>query len=154
MRSFWLFCHLLGAVMWIGGGLAAMHASIAGNKLERGHQGIVARLVAAIYARAITPGAALSVLSGVFLSLTYMGAMNRGDIRVAMSPWLMAMQGAGVLGAAVVLMVTAPAVNRLTRIDPVMQAGPFDALRRRQRVSGMIATTLAFLGLVSAVMFR
>lgn len=154
MRSFWLFCHLLGAVMWIGGGLAAMHASIAGNKFERGHQGLIARLVAAIYARAIAPGAALSVLSGVFLSLTYMGAMNRGDIRGTISPWLMAMQGAGVIGAAIVLMVTLPAVNRLTRIDPMTQGDAFDALRRRQRVSGMIATTFAFIGLLSAALFR
>jgi len=154
VRSFWLFCHFLGAAMWLGGGLAAMHASIAGNRLDRSHQGIVARLVSAIYSRAIAPGAALSVLSGVFLSLTYMGAMNRGDIRVTMSPWLMAMQGAGVLGAAIVLMVTLPAVNRLTRIDPVTQPEPFDALRRRQRVSGMVATTLAFVGLVSAALYR
>ena len=154
MRTFWIFCHLLGATMWIGGGLAAMHASIAGNRFDRSQQGLVARLIAAVYARCIAPGAALAVLSGVFLSLTYMGALNRGEIRVAMSPWLMAMQGAGVLGAAIVLMVTVPAVNRLTRIDPVTQAGPFDAVRRRQRVSGMIATTFAFLGLISAVLYR
>jgi hypothetical protein len=154
VRSFWLFCHLLGVAMWIGGGLAAMFASIAGNKLDRSHQAVVARLVAAIYGRVLAPGAALNVLSGALLSLAYMGAMNRGDIRVAMSPWLMVMQGAGVLGAALVLMVALPAVNRLTRLDPVGQAEAFDAFRRRQRVAGMIATTFAFVGLLAAAMYR
>ena len=50
--------------------------------------------------------------------------------------------------------VAATGLDRLTRIDPVAQAEPFDALRRRQRVSGMIATTLAFIGLVSAALYR
>jgi len=154
VRSFWLFCHFLGMAMWVGGGLAAMFASIAGNKLDRPHQGVVARLVAAVYGRVLAPGAALSVLSGVMLSLAYMGAMNRGDLRVPMSPWLMVMQGAGVLGAALVLMIALPAVNRLTRLDPVGQAEAFDAFRRRQRITGMIATTLAMVGLLAAAMYR
>ena len=131
MRTFWLFCHLLGAMMWVGGGLAAMHASIAGNRLEQSQQGIVARLIAAIYARAIAPGAALSVLSGIFLSLTYMGAMNRGEMQGMISPWLMVMQGAGVIGAVIVLMVTLPAVNRLARIDPATHWDQFCAIRGR-----------------------
>jgi len=154
VRTFWIFCHLLGAVMWIGGGFAAMWVSIAGNKLDRSHQGIVARLVAAVYGRVLAPGAALSFVSGIFLTMTYMGAMNRGDVRGAISPWLMVMQGAGLLGAALVLGFALPAVNRLTRIDPIAHAEAFDLYRRRQRVAGMIATTLALLSLVSAVAWR
>jgi len=141
-------------MMWVGGGLAAMHAAVAGNRLERSQQGVVSRLIAAIYARSIAPGAALSVLSGVFLSLTYMGMVNRGEMRGTISPWLLAMQGSGILGAGIVLAVTLPTVNRLTRIDPVTQAAPYDALRARQRLTGMIATTLAVIGLFSAVLYR
>jgi len=141
-------------MMWVGGGLAAMHASIAGNRFDRSQQGLVAQLIAAVYARAIAPGAALSVLSGVFLSLTYMSAMNRGEMQMTMSPWLMAMQGAGILGAGIVLTVTLPAVNRLVRIDPATQWDQFCALRTRQRISGMIATSLAMLGLLSAALYR
>jgi hypothetical protein len=110
--------------------------------------------VAAIYGRVLAPGAAIAVLSGVMLSLAYMGAMNRGDLRGAISPWLMVMQGAGVLGAALVLMVALPAVNKLARMDPVAQADAFDAHRRRQRISGMIATTLAFVGLLAGALYR
>ena len=154
MRSFWLFGHLLGAMMWVGGGLAAMHAAVAGNRLERSQQGVVSRLIAAIYARSIAPGAALSVLSGVFLSLTYMGMVNRGEMRGMISPWLMVMQASGIFGAGIVLAVTLPAVNRLARLDPVAQGAQYDALRARQRISGMIATSLAVLGLLASALYR
>ena len=155
MRSFWIFIHLLAGVLWIGGGLAAMFASVAGNKMGRAEQGIVARLVAAIYARMIAPGAALMVLSGLFLTMTYMGAMNRGETAsLAVSPWIMAMQGLGLVGAAVIFAVAYPSVNKLARLDPVAQAEAFDALRRRQRLAGMAATTCAFIGLVAAALYR
>ncbi|HET7042850.1 MAG TPA: hypothetical protein VFI13_12570 [Gemmatimonadales bacterium] len=154
MRAFWIFLHLLGGVLWIGGGMAAMFVSLAAKGLGRAEQGTVARLVAKVYARMIAPGAAMIVLSGLFLTMTYMGAINRGDIQVVVSPWIMAMQGLGILGAAMIFAVTFPAVNRLTRIDPVTQPEAFDAVRRRQRLTGMIATICAFIGLLAGALYR
>lgn len=155
MRAFWIFVHLLAGVLWIGGGLAAMFVSLAAKKMGRAEQGIAARLVAAVYARMIAPGAGAMVLSGFFLTMTYMGAMNRGETAsLAVSPWIMAMQGLGLVGAAIIFAVAFPAINKLTRLDPVAQAEAFDALRTRQRLAGMIATTCAFIGLFAAAMYR
>lgn len=154
MRSLWVFLHLLGGVLWIGGGLAAMFVSLAAKKMGRPEQGIAARLVAAVYARMIAPGAGIIVLSGLFLTMTYMGALNRGELEVAISPWIMAMQGLGLVGAALVFAVALPAVNKLARLDPVAHAEPFDALRTKQRLAGMIATTCAFVSLLAGALYR
>lgn len=154
MRALWIFLHLLGGVLWIGGGLAAMFVSLAANKMGRPEQGIAARLVAAVYARMIAPGAGIIVLSGLFLTMTYMGAMNRGEMEIAISPWIMAMQGLGLLGAGLIFAVALPAVNKLARLDPVAQAEAFDGLRTRQRMAGMIATTCAFVSLLAGALYR
>ena len=154
MRAFWTFLHFLGGVLWIGGGLAAMFVSLAAKDLGRPEQGIVARLVARLYARMIAPGAAIIVLSGLFLTMTYMGAINRGDLQVVVSPWIMVMQGLGLVGAALIFAVAFPAVNKLTRIDPVAQPEAFDAVRRRQRLVGMAGTICAFIGLLAAALYR
>ena len=154
MRAFWIFLHLLGGVLWIGGGLAAMFVSLAAKKMGRPEQGVAARLVAAVYARMIAPGAGIIVLSGLFLTMTYMGALNRGEMDIPISPWIMAMQGLGLVGAAIIFAVALPAINKLARLDPVAQAEPFDALRTRQRMAGMIATTCAFVSLLAAALYR
>ena len=155
MRSLWIFLHLFGGVLWLGGGLAAMFVSLAARDYGRPEQGMVARLVAKLYARLIAPGSAMVVLSGLFLTMTYMGSMNRGEMAsMAVSPWIMAMQGLGLLGAGIIFAVAYPAVNKLTRIDPVTHAEAFDALRRKQRLAGMIGTTCAMVGLIAAAMYR
>jgi uncharacterized membrane protein len=154
VRAFWIFLHLLGGVLWIGGGLAAMFVSLAAKKMGRPEQGIAARLVAAVYARMIAPGAGIIVLSGLFLTMTYMGAMNRGEAEMTISPWVMAMQGLGLVGAAIIFAVALPAVNTLARLDPVGQAELFDRLRTKQRMAGMIATTCAFVSLLAGALYR
>lgn len=154
MRAFWVFLHLLGGVLWIGGGLAAMVVSLTARSMGRVEQGVVARLVAAIYVRLIAPGAGIIVLSGLFLTMTYMGSINRGEAESAISPWIMAMQGLGLLGAAIIFAMALPGINKLARLDPVGQAEAFDALRTRQRMAGMIGTTCAFVSLVAAAMYR
>lgn len=145
MRAFLVFLHLLAGVLWIGGGLAAMVVSIAARPMGRPEQGITARLVSSLYTRLIAPGAGLMVFSGLLLTLRGMSAAT---------PWIMAMQGLGLLGAALIFSVALPAVGKLTRLDPVAQAEAFDALRTRQRMAGMIATTCAFVGLIAAAMYR
>ncbi len=144
MRAFLIFLHLLGGVLWIGGGLAAMFVSLAARKMGRPEQGIAARLVAAVYARMVAPGAGLIVFSGLLLALSGMNP----------SPWIMAMQGLGLLGAAIIFAIALPAVNRLARLDPVAQAEVFDGLRTRQRMAGMVATTCAFVSLLAGAMYR
>lgn len=151
MRQLWIFLHLLGFVMWLGGGLAAMFAGIAARRLARNDMGTAARLLAAIHLRVVGPGAALVVISGVVLTLRLMSALGAG-MSGALSPWLMPMQGAGLLGAALVLVVSVPAASRLQRIDPAANAAAFDALRSRLRLTGAVAGVLGLLAIVSGAL--
>lgn len=152
MIRFWLFLHLLGFTMWLGGGLAVMVAGIASKREERAGLGAVVRAQAAVYKAIIGPGALLAVLSG--LILTFSVSARIGEL-VGFSLWLLIMQGAGVLGALVVLLIGLPTAGKLSRLDP-MGAGAayFDELRQRQRVVGAVSGTLALLALVAGALVR
>jgi hypothetical protein len=152
MIRLWLFLHLLGFTMWLGGGLAVMVAGIASQREERAGLGAVVRAQAAVYRAIIGPGALLAVLSG--LMLTFSVSARIGEL-VGFSVWLLIMQGAGVLGALIVLLIGLPTAAKLSRLDP-MGAGAayFDELRQRQRVVGSVSGTLALLALVAGALVR
>lgn len=148
MSHLWIFLHLLGFTAWLGGGLASMVAGIAGKKETRSSMGAIARAQAVIQKLVIAPGAILVVLSGLILTVRMMNAMM-----TALSPWLMVMQGAGVLGALVTLLGGLPVASRLARLDPEgPHAAHFDELRARQKIVSSVAGTLALLALVAAAM--
>lgn len=150
MSSVWLFLHFLGFVMWIGGGFASMHAGLSAKGESREGLGAVTRAQARIQKTVIAPGALLAVLSGLILTLRFMGAMT-----TAMSPWLMTMQGAGLVGALVTLLISLPTASRLGRISPEGEtAAYFDELRQRLRVTASVAGLLALLALVAGVAYR
>jgi hypothetical protein len=150
MTGLWLFLHFLGFVMWLGGGFAAMHAGLAGKGESRAGLGAITRAQARIQKAVIAPGALLVVLSGLILTMRFMGAMT-----TAMSPWLMAMQGAGLVGALVTLMVGLPTASRLGRLDPEGEtAAYFDELRGRMRVAASVAGVLALLALLAGAIYR
>ena len=150
MTGLWLFLHFLGFVMWIGGGFASMHAGLSGKAEPRAGLGAITRAQARIQKTVIAPGALLVVLSGLILTLRFMGAMT-----TAMSPWLMAMQGAGLVGALITLMIGLPTASRLGRIDPEGQtAAYFDELRGRMRMAASVSGVLALFALVSGIIYR
>jgi hypothetical protein len=149
---FWLFLHLLGFTLWLGGGFAAMAAGVAGKREDRAGLGAIARSQAAAYKAVIAPGALLAVLSG--LILTFSVSSRMGEL-VGFSIWLMVMQGAGILAALLVLLIGLPTAAKLARLDPVGQgAGYFDELRQRQKIVGSVAGTLALLALVAGALVR
>jgi hypothetical protein len=152
MIRLWLFLHLLGFTMWLGGGLAVMVAGVASKREERAGMGAVVRAQAAVYKAIIGPGALLAVLSG--LILTFSVSARMGEL-VGFSVWLLIMQGAGVLGALIVLLIGLPTAAKLSRLDPVGSgAAYFDELRQRQRVVGSVSGTLALLALVAGALVR
>jgi hypothetical protein len=152
MIRLWLFLHLLGFTMWLGGGLAVMVAGVASKREERAGVGAVVRTQAAVYKAIIGPGALLAVLSG--LMLTFSVSARIGEL-VGFSLWLLIMQGAGVLGALVVLLIGLPTAAKLSRLDPVGPgAAYFDELRQRQRVVGSVSGTLALVALVAGALVR
>jgi hypothetical protein len=146
----WLFLHILGFTLWIGGALAAMVAGIASRREDRAGLGAVVRTQAAVQKAVVAPGALLSVLSG--LILTFSVTSLRGG-EAGFNFWLVLMQGAGLVAALIVLMVGLPTAAKLARLDP---AGPgaayFDELRQRQRVVGSVAGLLALAALVGGAM--
>jgi hypothetical protein len=148
----WLFLHILGFVLWIGGAVASMVAGVSAKAEGRGGLGVVARAQAAIQKVLIAPGALLTVLSG--LILTFRVTARTGEL-VGFNLWLVLMQGAGIVGALVALLISLPTANRLARVDP---AGPhaayFDELQARQRITSSIAGVLALAALLGGVMVR
>jgi hypothetical protein len=146
----WLFLHILGFTLWIGGALAAMVAGIAAKREDRARLGAVVRVQAAVQKALVAPGALLAVLSG--LLLTFSVTSLRGG-QAGFSFWLVLMQGAGLVGALLVLMVGLPTAAKLARLDRVGPgAAYFDELRQRQRVVGSVAGVFALAALVGGAM--
>lgn len=149
--EFWLFLHLLGFTLWLGGGFASMVAGIAAKREDRHGLGAVVRSQAALQRVLIAPGALLTVLSGLILTFSVTG--RTGDL-VGFSFWLVLMQGTGIVGALVALLVGLPTATRLARLDPAANAAYFDELRQRQKVVASIAGALAFIALVAGAWYR
>ena len=152
MIRFWLFLHLLGFTMWLGGGLASMVAGIAAKREDRAGLGAIVRAQAAAQKAIIAPGALLVVLSGLILTFSVAG--RTGEL-VGFSIWLVIMQGAGLVGALIVLLIGLPTAARLARLDPTGPgAALFDELRQRQRIVASVSGTLALVALVAGAWVR
>jgi hypothetical protein len=146
----WVFLHIVGFTLWIGGALASMVAGIVSKDEERARLGAVVRAQAAVHRVLVAPGALLAVLSGVMLTFARTGGSGG---QIGFSLWLVLMQGAGLVGALRVLLVGLPTSAKLARIDPLGQNGAyFDELRQRQRITGSIAGVFALAALVGGAM--
>jgi hypothetical protein len=152
MIRFWLFLHLLGFTMWLGGGLASMVAGLAAKREDRAGLGAIARSQAAVYNAILAPGAILVVLSGLILTFSVSGRM--GEL-VGFNIWLIVMQGAGLVGALLVLLIGLPTAARLARLDPEgAGAAFFDELRQRQKIVASASGALALAALVAGALVR
>ena len=129
-----------------------MVAGIAAKREDRAGLGAVARAQAAVYKTIIGPGALLVVFSG--LILTFSASARMGEL-AGFNVWLVVMQGAGLVGALIVLLIGLPTAAKLARVDPEGQgAAFFDELRQRQRIVGSVAGTLALVALVAGAWVR
>lgn len=152
MIRVWLFLHLLGFTLWIGGALGSMVAGFVGRREDRARLGAIVRAQSAIEKIIIAPGALVTVLSG--LILTFRVTARMGEL-VGFSFWLVLMQGTGILGALVALLVSLPTASRLARLDPAGPNAPYvDELRARQRIASSVAGMLAMAALVAGAMVR
>jgi hypothetical protein len=144
----WVFLHVLGFVMWLGGGIASMFAGIASKSESRAGLGAVVRAQSAVQRMVIAPGALLTLLSGLMLTFALAGMAGA-------NVWLMIMQGAGLVAALLTLFIALPTATRLSRLDPTgSQSAYFDELRKRQKVVGMIWGSLGLLALVGGTLVR
>jgi hypothetical protein len=146
----WLFLHLLGFTLWLGGAIAAMIIGIAAKREDRHGLGAVVRAQASLMKVAIAPGAILAVLSGLMLTFQLSGADLPG-----FKIWLVIMQGAGVVAALLTLLISLPTAAKLGRLDPLGEAaGYFDELRQRQRIVASISGTFGLIALFAGAMLR
>ncbi|MBA3344138.1 MAG: hypothetical protein H0T44_02395 [Gemmatimonadales bacterium] len=150
MIRLWLFFHLLGFVMWLGGAIGSMVAGIASRREDRAGLGAVVRAQGALQKIIIAPGALLTVLSGLILTFAVSG---RSEDLVGFNLWLVIMQGAGLLAALITLLIGLPTAAKLVRLDPAGPgAGYFDELRQRQRIVASISGTLGLVALLAGAM--
>ncbi|HET6777389.1 MAG TPA: hypothetical protein VFH26_00730 [Gemmatimonadales bacterium] len=148
MSRAWLFLHLLGFTMWLGGAIASMVVGIAAKAEERSGLGAVVRAQSQLTKVAIAPGSLLTVLSGLILTF----GLSGGDF-AGFSIWLVIMQGAGLIAALITLLIALPTAARLGRLDPTGEAARyFDELRSRQRIVASIAGTLGLVALFAGAM--
>jgi Predicted integral membrane protein (DUF2269) len=144
----WLFLHLLGFTLWLGGAIAAMIMGIAAKREDRHGLGAVVRAQALVMKVAIAPGAILAVLSGLILTFEL-----TGDDLPGFSIWLVIMQGAGIVAGLLTLLISLPTATKLSRLDPLGEAaGYFDELRQRQRIVASISGTFGLIALFAGAM--
>lgn len=147
--SLWLFLHLLGVALWMGGGFSAMAVAIASKAEARSALGTVTRLQWAIARFLVFPGSLLTVVSGLFLTMKLMntGAMGNG--------FMVTMQAVGMVGALLALTVLVPTAAKLARLDPMGEhAAFFDRLRARQKLAGSVAGVLGLVALLAGALYR
>lgn len=150
MSRAWLFFHLLGFTLWLGGAIASMVIGIAAKREDRSGLAAVVRSQSALTKVAIAPGALLTVLSGLILTFQLSGGELAG-----FSPWLVVMQVGGVIAALLTLLITLPTATRLGRLDPTGEAARyFDELRARQRIVASIAGIFGLVALLAGAMLR
>ncbi|HEX5387389.1 MAG TPA: hypothetical protein VFW66_11845 [Gemmatimonadales bacterium] len=162
MTRLWLFLHLLGFTLWIGGGFGVMVSSIAARNEDRARLAAVVRAHSAVYRLVIGPAAIVTVVAGLVLTLGVGGGgLGGADLggapigaQAGLNAWLLVMQVAGILAAVLTLFVSVPTAARLARLDAEASADYFDELRGRQRVAGAIWGALGLLALVAGAIWR
>ena len=105
MVRLWLFLHLLGFTMWLGGSIGAMFAAIAAKVETRQGLGAMVRAQASVQRLIIGPGALITVLSGLMLTLNVSSRFGESQ---GVGPWLMVMQVAGLAAGLLTLFVIIP----------------------------------------------
>ena len=152
MRHVLLFVHWVGIVLWMGGGFAVLILGLAQRREPPDGLGTLTRLQGRLHRSMLLPGALLTVLSGLVLTLRlYGGAVSSAGFPVP----LMVMQLTGVIAAGIVLGVSLPTIARLDRLDPAGEhAALFRALQQRATLAGSLNGALALTALVAGVLLR
>jgi hypothetical protein len=146
----WLFLHLLGFTLWLGGAIAAMIMGIAAKREDRHGLGAVVRAQASVTKVAIAPGALITVLSGLILTFSATAVLNEV---AGFNIWLLTMQGTGLIAALLTLLISLPTAAKLSRLDPSGEAARyFDELRQRQRIVASISGTFGLIALFAGAM--
>jgi len=150
MRGFWLFVHVLGIALWLGGGLATMVVGVAAKRFSPESRIAAYRLTSVVQRLLIGPGAIGTVLSGVLLSAPFI-------IKEVVPEWLMLMMTAGIPAALIALGVTLPTAVRLGRLGLAPNGNlpeSFAGLRRRLVLAASVTGGLVLIALAAGTILR
>jgi len=152
LRHFYLAAHIIGFVLWMGGGLAAMTVGIAMRTGPRDELRALLGVQARLHTKLILPGCVLVVVSGLLLTLRlYSSATSVNGYPMP----LMIMQGTGLIAAIIVLVISFPTMGRISRLDPAGPHAPlFEALSKKMAIAGALTGVLALIALISGVLLR
>jgi len=148
--SFVLFAHLMGSALWIGGALSAMVLAIGAREEPATVRAGVYRLLAKVQTMVVGIGAMLAVGTGLLLTMR----MSQGGAGELMrEPRLWVMQGAGLIGGLMVLLIGLPTAIKLGGLAVASDQGEmppaFEMYRRRQAIVSSVAGVLALIALAA-----
>lgn len=152
MHGFWLFLHVFGFVIWLGGGLSTMVGSIATKHHSPAERLAVFTAFGAVARHLIAPGALLVVVTGIGMML---GMVTEGGAPPGTS--LGIMMGAGLIGALLAIVIVTPTAAKIARLTPDPRGEmpeAFAGLRKRQLIAGMTAGTLGLIALIAGTVLR
>lgn len=146
------FIHLLGVALWLGGGVAAMVLAILGRREDAAIRAALHRALVNVHTMVIGLGALLTVATGLVLT---MDLMTAGAGALMSQPRLWLMQGAGLIGGLLVLIVGLPAAVKLGGVAMPDEQGrlpvAFERYRSRSAMANAVGGTLALVALFAAV---
>lgn len=151
------FFHFLGMALWIGGALAAFTLARSIHTQPLDFRKNIWPHLARIHGLIIGPGAIVTVLTGVLLT---MSLVNRGATALATRPGIVTMQVAGIVAGVMVLFVGVPTANQLAALGRTDQAlDPASAslaarLRKRQAIASSVAGVLALVALFAGAVIK
>src|SRR5881396_1859281 len=131
MRGLWLFIHVIGFTLWLGGGIATMVAGVSAKSFDPGPRLASYRLIGNIQRLLVGPG--------------------------AMPGWLNLMMGAGLLGALAAVGISVPTAARMGRLELDARGEmpeSFQGLRKRQIMAASIAGGLGLVAMAAATFGR
>src|SRR2546421_594203 len=131
MRGLWLFIHVIGLTLWLGGGIATMVAGVSAKSFEPGPRLAAYKLIGNIQRVLVGPG--------------------------AMPGWLNLMMAAGLLGALAAVGISVPTAARLARLELEARGEmpeAFQGLRKRQILAASIAGGLGLVAMAAATFGR
>src|SRR2546427_11284821 len=111
MRGLWLFIHVIGFTLWLGGGIATMVAGVTAKRFAAGERLAGYKLIGAIQRLLVAPSALAVVLSGFALAGPY---MKQG----AVPGWMGLMMASGLLGAIVAGAISVPTAAKVAGREP------------------------------------
>jgi len=147
------FVHFLGSGLWIGGAAAAILLAINMRRESAVIQASLYRLLTQVHTLVIGLGALLTLGTGVIWTMLLAQSGAAEEAAPSVGVWIM--QGAGLIGGALVLLVGVPTAAKLGGLAVPTDDGRLlpavDHYRRRQMLVSCVAGALAVLSLFTGV---